>query len=79
MVASPEVKCLISQTHILGLSELAEDFADVITGSLPGPRLTVAEASDPSLVWKIQEIRRELCSPVMIRCCCAWAFSECYV
>jgi hypothetical protein len=46
MVASPEVRCLISQTYILGLSELSIRFRDAITGSLPGPRLTVAEASE---------------------------------
>ena len=46
MVASPEVGCLISQTYILGLANCRYDFADVITGSLPGSRLTVAEASE---------------------------------
>jgi hypothetical protein len=46
MVASPEVGCLISQTYILGLANCRYDYADVVTGSLPGPRLTVAEASE---------------------------------
>jgi hypothetical protein len=35
-----------AELTFLGSANCRYDFADVITGSLPGPRLTVAEASE---------------------------------
>ncbi len=76
MVASQEVRYLISQN----LHSWAQRIVDTIslmwvTGSLPDRDPRSLKRQNPSLVWKIQEMRREFCSPVMIYRCCAWAFS----